>query len=403
MNELLVGENLEKAMTNLPGYSEQIREESASIRLLALDSLYQIYIPTEMSKMIYTKIYLAVDMALKKKMSKESITQQNLNYLSIHSKTNFNGVIGGGTSFSIVGNSGIGKSSAISRAINLISAGEIEKIETDTETKELIPILQVQTSFSCSSKGMLLEIIRQVDLNLGTDYMRSATRNGVNTDMLIGFVSQICLNHICVLVIDEIQHIKGHKQGNTLINMLTQLVNSSGISIIFVGTEEAISFFESKMQLARRTIGLHYTPMVYRRDFENITRTILKYIYTKECMEITADLIYWLYEHSAGTIGILISLIHDAQQEAIMTNDILDYRAFNKAYERMETIHKHIELAKTKKTKICKSKHKGIEYAAGEYIEPKFSVIELVNMAREEGMDILTLLKQEDALEVISV
>ena len=79
--------------------------------------------------------------------------------------------------------------------------------------------------------------------------------------MLIGAVSSIALNNIGMLVVDEIQNVVNSKNGKSLIGALTQLINNSGISICMVGTPESTVFFESAMQLARRSVGLQYTTM----------------------------------------------------------------------------------------------------------------------------------------------
>jgi len=59
--------------------------------------------------------------------------------------------------------------------------------------------------------------------------------------------------------VDEIQNVANSKNGKSLIGSLTQLINNSGISICMVGTLESTKFFESAMQLARRSVGLQYT------------------------------------------------------------------------------------------------------------------------------------------------
>ena len=46
--------------------------------------------------------------------------------------------------------------------------------------------------------------------------------------------AKVALNHIGLLVVDEIQHVVNHKNGKTLVDCLTQLINNSGISIAMV-------------------------------------------------------------------------------------------------------------------------------------------------------------------------
>lgn len=42
--------------------------------------------------------------------------------------------------------------------------------------------------------------------------------------MLIGSVSQVALNHIGVLIVDEIQNVAENKNGRTLVGMLTLIL-----------------------------------------------------------------------------------------------------------------------------------------------------------------------------------
>ncbi len=57
---MLVGEELQKALTFLPEYNENIRNTGADIRIQKLSEIYQIFIPTSMSVEIYSKLYLAM-------------------------------------------------------------------------------------------------------------------------------------------------------------------------------------------------------------------------------------------------------------------------------------------------------------------------------------------------------
>jgi hypothetical protein len=69
----------------------------------------------------------------------------------------YEGIIGGSDSFTIIGSSGIGKSSAISRAISVISASGI--IEVDEPYTRIIPSLTVQCPFDASVKAKQLRLV----------------------------------------------------------------------------------------------------------------------------------------------------------------------------------------------------------------------------------------------------
>ncbi len=162
-----IGNELFTALEILPEYKNSIRFSERSSRLVALSDLYKIYIPSQMSSEIYSKLYLALLPSLQKKGTALSVQQHIQNFKAI-SKQEYQGIMGGSDSFSIIGASGIGKSSAISRAIQLITADQI--LEADNPYTKIIPFLCVQCPFDSSVKGLLLEILRKVDENLGSKY-----------------------------------------------------------------------------------------------------------------------------------------------------------------------------------------------------------------------------------------
>ena len=273
--EMKSGNELISALSIIPEYDETIRTQNQAVRLMALSDLYQIYVPSQMSIEIYNKLYLALLRSMQKKSSQMAIKQRYENYKAMQQQS-YSGILGGSDSFTIIGTSGIGKSSAISRAISLITENRI--IEIDKPYTKIIPCLIVQCPFDSSVKGLLLEILRKVDEELGTDhYIHAIKSRASTTDMLIGAVSSIVLNNIGMLVVDEIQNVVNSKNGKSLIGALTQLINNSGISICMVGTPESTVFFEQAMQLARRSVGLQYTTMKYDEYFQSFCKIIFKY------------------------------------------------------------------------------------------------------------------------------
>lgn len=235
------GEELLSSMKVLPEYDDMIRNADVPIRLMALSDLYKIYVPSQMSLEIYSKLYLALLRSLQKKGTKLAMQQRNENHKAVLQQE-YSGIMGGSDSFTIIGASGIGKSSAISRAITLITENRV--IEVENPYTKIIPCICVQCPFDSSVKGLLLEILRKVDEVIDSKYYQNALRARTTTDMLIGSVSQVALNHIGLLVVDEIQNVCNSKNGKSLVGMLTQLINNSGISICMVGTPESAVLFE---------------------------------------------------------------------------------------------------------------------------------------------------------------
>lgn len=363
---MLSGEELKERLQIKPFYDSSIRLKNKSERLMALNEIYNIYLPSVMSEEIYSKIYLAMLRSLQKKEGKLAVQQRNENGKRIRnvggSDYGYQGIVGGSDSFSIIGSSGIGKSSAISRAICISTENKV--IEMEEPFCKIIPAVVVQCPYDCSVKGLLLQILREIDKELDTHYYDMALRARATTDMLIGSVSQMALNHLGLLVVDEIQNIVHHKQGKSLVGMLTQLINNSGISICMVGTPEAETFFESVDYLARRALGLHYGRCEYNAYFREFCTVLFQCQYVQEESFISDSIIQWLYEHSAGVLAVVVSLIHDAEEISILNNrEKLDMISLNEAYEqRMNMLHSYIRPSIViKKDAVKKKKGSSVE------------------------------------------
>ena len=95
-----------------------------------------------------------------------------------------------------------------------LSAKDTEQVMKNTveEMGKLSAVLQ---------NGTEEETIKKVDEIIDTDYYKYAVKARATTDMLIGSVSQVALNHIGLLVVDEIQNVVNNRQGKSLVGMLT--------------------------------------------------------------------------------------------------------------------------------------------------------------------------------------
>ena len=338
--EMLTGEVLDDALRIAPDYNDSIRKAPAANRLVALQDLYRVYIPTEMSREVYTKLYLALLRSLQKKQSIAAIRQFSENQNRIKSKE-YTSIIGGSDNFTVIGDSGIGKSATVSCVVNLISPKRVVDLPNGMR---IIPCVQVQTPADCSVKGLLFEILRKVDEALDTRYHYNATRINATADILIGSVSTVALNHIGLLIVDEIQNMVNSKNGAVVVGMLTQLINNAGISICMVGTPKSAQFFGQEMMLARRSLGLSYSAFEFGAAFERFCSELLRYQYVRNRTEASPDLIQWLYHYSGGNSSVVVSLLHDAQEIAILDgSEKLDISSLAKAYNtRLGMLHDYL-------------------------------------------------------------
>ncbi len=401
MPKMLMGQDLAKSMLLLPTYNPAICKADAGARLMALDAMTDIYVPSQMSYEIYSKIYMAMLHSLKKKQTKDAIQQGNQNHMRLQG-LGYNSVLGGADSFSIIGPSGIGKSTAIAKSIALSGGDQI--ITTENPYAQIIPCINVQCPHDCSVKGLLLAILSQVDVLIGTRYEHLAVKDRASIDNLIGTVSQIALNNILLIVIDECQNICRNKGGVNLVASMTQLINSSGVSICMVGLPETELFFGREMQLARRSVGLSYSALPYDEYFIKFCETLFSYQYVTQPSKLTPELIDLLYECTGGIIAILVSVIMEAQQIAILTGkEELSKETIILAYkERLKNVQDFVQVKSNKRSQTSSIVNKNTAD-----ISQKSSVDEagmdiliavIIDKARSGGLDAVELLKGQEIL-----
>jgi hypothetical protein len=396
---MLSGSRLEQALTILPEYDPEIVNQDEAVRLIALSDMYKVFVPNQMSKEIYSKLYLALLRSLQKKDGILRVKQSLTNHTASLQQQEYSGILGGSDSFTILGVSGIGKSSSISRAVQLLTHERI--IETEQPYRKIFPCILVQCPFDSSVKGLLLEIIRVVDEQLGSSYYPKTTSVKATVDMLIGTVSTILLNHVGILIVDEIQNVAISKNGRNLLGVLLQLINCSGVSICMVGTPECQDFFTQAMQLARRSLGLQYESMEFGAEFVDLCETLYQYQYVWNRTELDDATIRWLYEHSSGNVSSVVTLLHDAQEIGILEgSEILNLETLNVAYRsRMKMLHSYI--APTRKPQTSRQKKTVAIPRTNQRVEDLISISALIQQAKSEDRDIVSFLKPYITIEEV--
>lgn len=337
---LLIGDELTTVMTSLPDYDDSIRTAPASTRLLKLMDIYRIFIPTSMTTEIYQRLYLMTSMSLRNKGNAAAVRQMYANYIWSHGGE-FHGVVTGATSATIIGDSGIGKTSSIQLSVSAL--GPV--IEIDNPLRKIIPVVMVSCPFDCNYRGLLCQILVTIDEILGTNHYEKVQRLRMNAPQILALVCQVCHLSVGLLIIDEIQLLAGSSGAGTLLyKMILQLINSSCINVLLVGTNECLRFFGQSQQIARRSVGLQYSAMEYGADFRHLVEILYRHQYVQKESSLTDNIVSWLYEHSGGIPATLISLIHDAQEIGILKGkDVLNIDTLTEAYNsRIRMLHSYI-------------------------------------------------------------
>lgn len=397
---MLTGAELRKALALNPEYDPNICHASAAERLMALNTLYEIYYPFSMSSTIYTKLYLAMVRSLQKKTDKLAVQQRNANYFG-KGKSYFG--VCNSDSFSIVGLSGSGKTSALDRAISLMNGDKV--ITLSSPYCKILPILSLQTPFDCSCKSLCLSLLQAADQALGTTYYQSASKGRATTDVLINIISNVCF-HFSVLIIDEVQNVVNSRNGAALISFLVQLINScSSLSICLVGTPDALIHLGQDFKLARRSLGIQVGEFPLDADFVGFCETLYRYKYVSGDMILTDGIIQWFYAHSGGVPAVCTALLQSAQEMAILDGtETVTIETLSRAYsQRLGLLHSHIDLARVKMTAKRES---APQLPTATELVPSFEkglLAHTVAEAKRKELPVLDLLKQRITIVEVTV
>ena len=398
--KMILKEALDAELRLLPEYDTSTPEMDAGSRLLALNNVYSLFVPTTMSREIYTKLYTALYRSLERKDSLEAVQQSN-HIFRMKMGIPSSAVALGSDSLTLIGRSGIGKSRCISEALRVIAGKNL--IEIADPFRKIIPVVMVQTPFDCSVKSLLLAILQETDRQLNTSYYDYAVRNRATTDVLIMTVSQISLQHIGMIIVDEIQNCIKAKNGRNLIGCLTQLINNAGIAVVMVGTPECTDFFEAEMHLARRSSGLRFTELQYGEEFREICKYLFSYQYVCVRPVLTDDLCLWMWEKTQGNVSILVGMVIAAQEQAILSGrEILDRKSLQEAYDqRLASLHVFLQPKKQYMHKRKRTEERTQENTFSRDLDSSF--LAAIHSARKQSMDPVKSLVEKGLLKEIEV
>lgn len=228
--------------------------------------------------------------------------------------------------FTIIGISGIGKTSTIEKVLSLYPQ-VIHHTKYKDENLNLyqIPWLKLDCPFDGSLKGLCINFFHAVDELLGTDYLKKFGTGRSPVDTMLPRMEQVAkLHSIGVLIIDEIQHLSLAKSGGSskMLNFFVTLVNTIGIPVILIGTTKALPILQGEFRQARRGSGqgdLLWDRMKNDDSWKLLIQGMWPLQWTKKESILTQELIDTIYDRSQGIVDIAVKLYAMAQIKAIAT------------------------------------------------------------------------------------
>ncbi|PFB81960.1 ATP-binding protein [Bacillus cereus] len=253
-------------------------------------------------------------------------------------------------SLSIIGISGIGKTTAIERLLLMypqVIKHEAYKGQPFNRTQ--IVWLKIDCPYDGSLSTMCKGFFKAIDDLLGTRYLEKyGYLNRVTSTMLLHMTSLASMYGIGVLVIDEIQHLLHSKNDQEeMLNFFVTLSNTVGIPTVLIGTSKAQQLFKGNFRQARRAASdgaIIWDRMAEEsEEWEFFLETLWELQCLKTRSELTGEIKKTFYEECQGITSVAVNLFILAQERALFDesneNEIITPRVLKKtAKEDMRII-----------------------------------------------------------------
>lgn len=226
------------------------------------------------------------------------------------------------SSMTLMGFSGIGKTTAIERILSLYP--QVILHEYPLSFMQVV-WLKLNCPHDGSLKSLCMDFFLKMDQILGTNYFGKfgSRRNSISS--MVTTMGQIARLHcIGAIVIDEIQHLLATRDNNSekMMNFFVTLINEVGVPIILIGTMRAKSVLQQDFRQARRGSGqgdMVWQQMKKDDDWDLLIESLWEYQWIQHRTSLTDELNETLYEESQGIIDIAVKLFALAQGRGIET------------------------------------------------------------------------------------
>ena len=213
--------------------------------------------------------------------------------------------------FSVVGTSGVGKSTAFD-----LTCAKYPRVIRHTFPDGFytqIPIIRLTAFANSNLTALFLSFAKQLDrlLDTGTDHLNMVSGKA-NLGKIVSIVcGWIEVYHIGVIAIDEIQFLD-FSQGSakSFENFLT-ITAQTGVAIVAIGTPEACRLWGSMLRIQRRMASTIIRADSYcknKKYTSGIIERIWKYQWLDEPATLTEEIENAMYKESCGSIDLLTTL-----------------------------------------------------------------------------------------------
>lgn len=231
------------------------------------------------------------------------------------------------TTFSLVGLSGIGKSTALEAILRLYPQTIVHRSYQGREfVQTQIVWLKLECPFDGSLSGLCHAFFSAVDQAIGQRRYgdRGPLRGGVAG--LIHRMEQMASTYyVGALFIDELQHLRVAKTGgkDNMLNFFVNLLNSIGVPVVFIGTNSMIDLFGDVLRNARRACGIGLynfrQPASTDAAWTLLVDALWRYQWVRHVEPLTQEIRDLLYDLTQGVTDFLAKLLILGQRYAIQS------------------------------------------------------------------------------------
>lgn len=227
-------------------------------------------------------------------------------------------------SLSIIGISGIGKTTAIERLLQMYpQVIKHEEYRDVPLNRTQIVWLKIDCPYDGNLSTLCKSFFEEIDRILGTRYLEKfgyLTR--VTSSMLLHMTSLASMYGIGVLVIDEIQHLLNLRSDQEeMLNFFVTLSNTVGIPTVLIGTSKAQQLFKGNFRQARRAAS--DGAIVWDRMSEDSAewQFFLETLWELQCLksrtELTEEIKKVFYDECQGITAIAVNLFILTQERVL--------------------------------------------------------------------------------------
>lgn len=326
--EILSEEEAAEKIAHFPNIDDAERSLPRELRLHCINRLKNIVQPLPIHLELESSISTLIRSGYVGRNPMTPSTWAHLHTLSTNRRltSNFHS---SATTFSLIGLSGIGKTTALDSILRLYPQTIFHKKYKNREfIHTQISWLKIECPYDGSLSGLCRAFFKSVDKALGQEkYTRRFKSKGGIPEM-IETMEQIASTYfVGAIFIDELQHLNTAKTGgkDNMLNFFVNLINSIGIPVVFIGTNSMAELFSDVLRNARRAcgLGIHDFKQPANNDeaWAVLVETIWNYQWLATVTDLTDPIREILYDLTQGVTDFLAKLMILGQRYAISSGE----------------------------------------------------------------------------------